>query len=975
MNFHRIRAIRRAAYSAVLLLFCLIQSSDIHAQSISGVINLYSEVLEIDTCMNQILIADATGYNVGDRVLLIQMKGAQIDLSNSPSFGTVTNYGYSGNYEFGEIAAIQGLWITLKYKIVRLYDAQNGSVQLVRVPQYGSAVVASKVTAIPWNGFRGGIVVLEASNSVALNADIDVSGMGFIGGDSSENSAAPNDSEYFCTRISRNGGRKGEGIAAYDIPYEAGRGPLANGGGGGDNQNGGGGGGANGGRGGGGGDQTSLIKRLPNGGLGGRTINYASQTNRVYFGGGGGGGHENDGLGTKGGNGGGIIIIRSPNLNSSGGRLVADGLSAHDAGDDGAGGGGAGGTIVLDVTNIANNITLSANGGNGGNTVADTLVPYCVAPGGGGSGGMVVVKGPSVPPTLVNPGAAGIIKSIVDTLSCKGTTYGANGGSVGGGSWNNVITDENTLFTFPKLSSHLATICEGDTTQFDLQGSHGIKWSPAAGLDNDAIGNPKASPSTTTHYSVSYLDNRNCAFLDTMLVIVNPRPKPSITGSLVVCSGQTFAYTITPIPGATYQWVVNGGNIQTGQGTENVTIQWGGTTSGEVEVDVTAGGTSCVGKDSVAVTITPAQSGTITGAGPLCAGDTLTLTASPGFDKYEWSNGDSLQSIRVGTAGDYWVKTTTAGGCITYSDTVTVVVHPIPIITINASSPVMADTGGVDTLTLSGSFASTLWSTGSTSDTLIISDSGTYSVTITDTNGCKGTAEITIIRDISPPEITLSLDTLEGAPCDDILIPIRIDTSKNMPPSGATDFVTEITFDASLLAPVDKSIPSVINGRWRTLTIHGTRPDNQIDGILSGIEFTVALGDSVSTIIKIETFVFTNGKKVKITTYNGLFKLTKLCQEGGTRLFAQSDSLLLGQNIPNPAQTITTIKYSLLEEGSSKLWITDILGRHVATLLDEIVKPGQYVARVDLTGYPAGNYFYILQTPTAVKRRMMRIER
>jgi hypothetical protein len=709
--------------------------------------------------------------------------------------------------------------------------------------------------------------------------------------------------------------------------------------------------------------------------MGGRPINYGTEANHVFFGGGGGGGHENDRRGTPGGNGGGIIIIRAATINAGGGKLIADGFSARTSGVDGAGGGGGGGTIVLDINTISN-IPLSANGGNGGSTQADDSAAYCVAPGGGGSGGTIIVKGPTLPAASLNAGKAGIIIPGKDlTITCKFTTYGATDGTSGLRVPNNVVTDETVLFTYPKVITSSYTICNGDIVQFDLPGAHGIKWSPSTGLDNDAIGNPKASPSLTTLYSVTYLDSRNCPFMDTVLVTVNPKPAPLIAGSFTVCEGQPFSYSITPTPGVNYQWNITNGTALTRLDSEGVVVQWGTGPTGKIEVDVTSSTTSCFGKDSVTVTIVPVVGDTLTGGGKLCQGDTMTITAQPGFAKYIWSNGDSLQSIQVMTAGNYWVETISAGGCVTYSDTVLVVVNPLPIVTINATSPLMPDVGGVDTLFVADTFATKKWSTGETTDTIFVTDSGTYSVTVVDTNGCKATAVISIGRDISPPEITLSMDTLSAAPCDHITFPLRIDTSKNMPPSGATDYITEITFDETLLAPVDKSIQSSTKGRWRTLTLKGLRPDPQVNGLLPGIEFIVALGDTIVTPIKIETFIFTNGKKVKITTYNGLFKLTGLCQQGGTRLFSEFDTLMLGQNIPNPAQTYTTIKYSLFEDGSTRLWVTDVLGRKVMGVFDDMINAGTYSVQLNTSSLTAGNYFYILQTPTAVLRRMMRIDR
>ncbi len=46
-----------------------------------------------------------------------------------------------------------------------------------------------------------------------------------------------------------------------------------------------------------------------------------------------------------------------------------------------------------------------------------------------------------------------------------------------------------------------------------------------------------------------------------------------------------------------------------------------------------------------------------------CAGGSITLTATAGFDSYEWSNGASGQSIEVSESGNYTVTATTADGC------------------------------------------------------------------------------------------------------------------------------------------------------------------------------------------------------------------------------------------------------------------------------------------------------------------------
>ena len=50
-------------------------------------VNKYAAALFFDICTNAITVDDATGFGPGDTVLVIQMKGAYMDTSNSPSFG------------------------------------------------------------------------------------------------------------------------------------------------------------------------------------------------------------------------------------------------------------------------------------------------------------------------------------------------------------------------------------------------------------------------------------------------------------------------------------------------------------------------------------------------------------------------------------------------------------------------------------------------------------------------------------------------------------------------------------------------------------------------------------------------------------------------------------------------------------------------------------------------------------------------
>ena len=68
----------------------------------------------------------------------------------------------------------------------------------------------------------------------------------------------------------------------------------------------------------------------------------------------------------------------------------------------------------------------------------------------------------------------------------------------------------------------------------------------------------------------------------------------------------------------------------------------------------------------------------------------------------------------------------------------------------------------------------------------------------------------------------------------------------------------------------------------------------------------------------------------------------------------------LYQNYPNPFNPRTVIGYSLLKNGNVVLKIYDILGKEVATLVNNKQIPGVYEVTWEASQYPSGIYFYRL---------------
>ncbi|HEV2483517.1 MAG TPA: T9SS type A sorting domain-containing protein [Puia sp.] len=440
---------------AVLFYSCL----RANAQNASGVVNSYYQVTAINPPINSVTVDDATGLYPGQRVLLIQMKGATINSANASTYGDIAAIGDAGNYEFGTICTINGNAVTLMANLLNSYDP-TGNVQLVSVPSYGSVIISGTVSASAWDPTtgKGGVVAISAANTIFLNADINVSGQGFLGGALINYPVPPFDcswavavDNYYLAAAGNGdytGGMKGEGITPYILNEESGMGKLANGGGGGNNTNTGGAGGGNYGVGGAGGQRAgeSFLKchgQYPGiGGAGLSAFGYSAGNNKIFLGGGGGSGHENNGVGLPGANGGGIIILDAPTIVGGGGQLLASGLAPLNptntdptqAEGDGGGGGGAGGTIILNATSITGSIVAQAMGGNGSNS--SNRVDDCTGPGGGGAGGVVWAAGagfPSAVSASLTGGANGVVSSGNSLAACKGLSNGATAGSAGVG--------------------------------------------------------------------------------------------------------------------------------------------------------------------------------------------------------------------------------------------------------------------------------------------------------------------------------------------------------------------------------------------------------------------------------------------------------------------------------------------------------------------------------------------------------------
>ena len=199
--------------------------------TLSDIINIYASVTDIDSCTGTLTVEKSTGFTVSMDIILIQMKGAVINTSNTANFGTISNLRNAGLYERAKIQAINGNQIILANKLRNNYNT-DGKVQMVSLPSYANARIDSTLTAPEWDGAKGGVLALEVTDTLTFNADIEVSGKGFRGGIADieqENDCRflNPQNDYFYGLNNWRGAAKGEGVAEFIAGKEAGRGAKA----------------------------------------------------------------------------------------------------------------------------------------------------------------------------------------------------------------------------------------------------------------------------------------------------------------------------------------------------------------------------------------------------------------------------------------------------------------------------------------------------------------------------------------------------------------------------------------------------------------------------------------------------------------------------------------------------------------------------------------------------------------------------
>ena len=425
--------------------------------------------------------------------------------------------------------------------------------------------------------------------------------------------------------------------------------------------------------------------------------------------------------------------------------------------------------------------------------------------------------------TTVMTQTATLTVNPLPTPAITGPTSPCQGASV------TYVTQNNTGSTYSWTTSGASFTPSGPTNTYQLNGT----WT-------------STGSATVT---VTETNSSGCGQTNSLNVNVQSAPSPTITASQSnpICGGQTVTFTASPAGASSYTWTVgSNGTLQSGQGTQSITVTWANTPSSyssSVSVVVSVGG--CTGSASYTVNVNPQATPSISGPASICSGQSGTYsTPLTNGRTYSWSttatppgmtpfsqSGVNLNSVTinwVNTSSSPFVATVqvveSAGGVCTGTATYNVTVNPLPSTAITGPTSVCQN----QTVTYSHSpaltghsFAWTVtnaqsWSGQGTGAITVTwgTTNGTVALTVTNNStGCSANATNSPISVTVNPNPT---PTISGN-----VNPCAGSTQTYSTQSGMSSYSWSIT-PASAGTIVGPSNQSSVNVQWSNTQVTAT---------------------------------------------------------------------------------------------------------------------------------------------------------
>lgn len=341
------------------------------------------------------------------------------------------------------------------------------------------------------------------------------------------------------------------------------------------------------------------------------------------------------------------------------------------------------------------------------------------------------------------------INQVISPASCAPYVSPSNQIYTQSGTYNEVIQNiygcdsihrTINLTILNSISSFTATICDGDTYFWN-----GQLYSQFGQYTQTLTNQFGCDSVVTLNLNVNYND------------YVSITPNPSFGNAPL---NVAFANQTNDFSNYNFTWYFGDGTSQqsnapflshtyTQDGYADVTIIAQNITTGCTSTQTFNDMIFVIGGATCTHVATINQTGSLTA----CSGDSVFLSCNTDASfSYQWNrngvpvSGATSSSIYALLSGSYTV-TIYQNNCPVTSSGISVTINPLPNIpTITSTGTIIPCSGGSMTLTAPSGFANYLWNTGSTSSLLVVSQSGSYSVTVTNANGCSKTSAPYIVN-------------------------------------------------------------------------------------------------------------------------------------------------------------------------------------------------------------------------------------
>jgi gliding motility-associated-like protein len=389
---------------------------------------------------------------------------------------------------------------------------------------------------------------------------------------------------------------------------------------------------------------------------------------------------------------------------------------------------------------------------------------------------------PTLPLTSTNGVAGTWSPSTVSNTVGNTYTFTPNAGQCAvSTSYTQTVNSLPQMGTSPTVTPSDCGLANGAITGAAVSGNGSLAYSwtnntnTQVGTAVDLVNIPAGT------YNLLVVDGNGCDIVFGPYSVINPGSPdpPTITASSVgVCVGETFTLTASsPVSNPTFNWT--GPNISgnassvtvsnaalVDDGLYSVTVTENNCTSGaaSINIDVFANPIADAGNDAVVT----------------CANPTPVLSASGGVT-YEWNTpngtvlGSTINLDATSTIGTYEVTVTDGNGCIDTDEVMVSIDINEPVASINTpqdlnclnstvqldGSPSVNHLGNTSDLSYSwvasggGNIVS-----GANSPIATVNAAGTYTLTVSMSNGCSSTQLVNVISDIAQPVIDLIYDNV-----------------------------------------------------------------------------------------------------------------------------------------------------------------------------------------------------------------------